>query len=83
MSDWWTIQYAKMRQQDIQQEIDSIRLRREARRAQRKKTEKSANAALYKVGAWFISWGTSLQKRYGEKVDFSNAGSHGCSAEPS
>lgn len=67
------LQYAKIRQEEIEREIKAIQLERLARRS-RKSSLPLWRKCMVKLGRWFVSTGAFLQKRYGLPASSSNSG---------
>ena len=64
MNDWQIMQLARIRQQEIDRELNVIRLTRLSRNYPTNDRRKRS-ATLFTIGRVFVSWGAFLQKRYG------------------
>ena len=66
MSDWFILEYARMRREDIHRDLQRAALAREAARA-RKRRQPVRRIVFGFLGQALISWGRWLQDRSGER----------------
>ena len=69
MSDFWLMQWAQMRSEEMEQEANRIRLAKLARAAREPEHGRQGlvQTLLFRLGRFFESSGCYLQRRFGPK----------------